>query len=80
MYDGHKTFVWWFVAGYCNGHCTYVGIDLVPIKPIHNVTTYQEDITSEKCRQVSDGGMFCLLVMFTGETVIAITNMSELWL
>ncbi|XP_059146415.1 pre-rRNA 2'-O-ribose RNA methyltransferase FTSJ3-like [Physella acuta] len=29
-----------------------IGIDLVPIAPIRNVKTYQEDITTEKCRQV----------------------------
>lgn len=28
-----------------------IGIDLVPIPPIHNVKTLQEDITTEKCRQ-----------------------------
>lgn len=27
-----------------------IGVDLVPIKPIHNVITLQEDITTPKCR------------------------------
>nr|XP_047142101.1 pre-rRNA 2'-O-ribose RNA methyltransferase FTSJ3 [Hydra vulgaris]XP_047142102.1 pre-rRNA 2'-O-ribose RNA methyltransferase FTSJ3 [Hydra vulgaris] len=29
-----------------------IGIDLVPIKPIKNVTTIQADITTDKCRQL----------------------------
>lgn len=29
-----------------------VGIDLAPIKPIHNVITLQEDITTQKCRSL----------------------------
>ena len=29
-----------------------IGIDLVPIKPIHNVITIQADITTNNCKQV----------------------------
>ena len=29
------------------------GVDFVSIKPIHSVMTFQEDITTAKCRQVS---------------------------
>ena len=29
-----------------------IGVDLVPIKPIHNVTALQADITTPTCKQV----------------------------
>lgn len=28
---------------------TIIGVDLVPIKPIRGVVTFQEDITTKKC-------------------------------
>ena len=31
---------------------TIIGVDLLPIKPIHNVKTFQEDITTLHCRDV----------------------------
>ena len=32
----------------------FLGVDLVPIKSIKNVTTFTADITSETCRQVNN--------------------------
>ena len=31
---------------------TIIAVDLMPMKPIHNVKTFQEDITTQKCRNV----------------------------
>lgn len=31
---------------------TIIGVDLLPMKPIHNVKTFQEDITTQQCRNV----------------------------
>lgn len=42
---------WLQVASkYCISGSLICGVDLVPIKPIPNVITFVEDITTEKCR------------------------------
>ena len=40
-------------ASFSDCDCFISGIDLVSIKPIHNVITLQEDITTDRCRQVN---------------------------
>lgn len=43
---------WLQVASkYCMSNSLICGVDLVPIKPIPNVITFTEDITSDKCRE-----------------------------
>ncbi|KAK9478318.1 Spb1 C-terminal domain-containing protein [Lipomyces japonicus] len=37
-------------ANLCPPNSLIVGVDLAPIKPISNVISFQEDITSDKCR------------------------------
>ena len=37
-----------------NNIYSVIGVDLVPIKAIKNVTTFAADITTENCRQVSN--------------------------
>ena len=40
-------------ASFSDCDCFIPGVDLVSIKPIHNVITMQEDITTDRCRQVN---------------------------
>lgn len=44
-----------------------IGVDLVAIKPIPNVTTLQEDITTNRCKQVGGGlvGERCMANKFS---------------
>lgn len=50
--------------------CFISGVDLVSIKPIHNVITLQEDITTDRCRQVTvlKEIMSKLYLCFMGDT------------
>lgn len=40
-------------ASFSDCNCFIPGVDLVSIKPIRNVITIQEDITTDRCRQVN---------------------------
>lgn len=42
-------------AKYMPKNAIIVGVDLAPIKPIPNVTTFVQDITTDKCRSVLRG-------------------------